>query len=266
MFFSISCNIGNYFLSFSHLIIHPIHEWSWFYRQFQFCFIVSNDETLSSCPFLRIDITRSPRSVTKYFSVPYGLRGSVEKNFVRDQVELVVPFCKKFYQVALIDRTSWSQFSTLEKTKHGRHPILNNLLKRSFPWIAHGSDDRRLQKNLCLYQVAPISPLEQLNSMDLDSRNISFTGLTEVEDDTSDGVLATRFIIGRDFAVTRSSPESCWDRFAIAAEQTVGLKWLMLNKHNKWFHSSRVKFPFGQECQRVGFWCRCILFGFWNPD
>ena len=23
---------------------------------------------------------------------------------------------------------------------------------------------------------------------------------------------------------------------------------------------------FGQQCQRVGFWCRCILFGFWNPD
>ena len=43
--------------------------------------------------------------------------------------------------------------------------------------------------------------------MDFDFRN--FTGLTEVEDDTSDGVLATRFIIGRDFAVTRSPPESC---------------------------------------------------------
>ena len=49
--------------------------------------------------------------------------------------------------------------------------------------------------------------------------------------------------IGLDFAVTRSSPESCWDRFAIISEQTVGLKWLILNKHNKWFHSSRVKFP-----------------------
>ena len=86
---------------------------------------------------------------------------------------------------------------------------------------------------MCLCQVAPISPLEQLNSMDLDSRNISFTGLTEVEDDTSDGVLPPRFIIGRDFAVTRSSPESCSNRFYMAAEQTVGLKWLMLNKFNK---------------------------------
>ena len=82
MFFSISCNTGNYFLSFPHLIIHPIHEWSWFYRQFQFCFIVTNDEILRSCLFLRIDITRSSRSVTKYFFVPYGLRSSVEKDFL----------------------------------------------------------------------------------------------------------------------------------------------------------------------------------------
>ena len=52
-------------------------------------------------------------------------------------------------------------------------------------------------------------------------------------DDTTDGVLAIRFIIGFDFAVTRSSPESCCDRFAVAAEQTVELKWLMLNNHNK---------------------------------
>ena len=31
----------------------------------------------------------------------------------------------------------------------------------------------------------------------------------QVEHDTCDGTLAIRFIIGRDFAVTRSSPESC---------------------------------------------------------
>ena len=41
-----------------------------------------------------------------------------------------------------------------------------------------------------------------------------------------------RLIIGRDFAVTRSSPESCRSLFAMASEQTVGLKWLILNKHN----------------------------------
>ena len=69
--------------------------------------------------------------------------------------------------------------------------------------------------------------------MDLDSRNVSSPGLTEVEDDTNDGVLAIRFIIGRDFAVTRSSPDSCGARFAIAAVQAVELKWLILNKFNK---------------------------------
>ena len=68
-------------------------------------------------------------------------------------------------------------------------------------------------------------------------------GFDEVEDDTIEGILAVKFIIGLDFAVTRSSPDSCWTRFAIAAEQTVELKWLILNKLNKWFHSSRVKFP-----------------------
>ena len=31
----------------------------------------------------------------------------------------------------------------------------------------------------------------------------------EVEDDTIEGILAVNFIIGRDFAVTRSSPEFC---------------------------------------------------------
>ena len=53
------------------------------------------------------------------------------EEFPRDQVKLFLPFSKKFCQVTLIDRTSWSQFSTLEKTKHGCHPIMNNLLKRS---------------------------------------------------------------------------------------------------------------------------------------
>ena len=65
------------------------------------------------------------------------------------------------------------QFSTLEKTKRGRHPTLSSLLKRSFLKIAHGSDDRRLQINLCLYQVAPICLLQRLISVDLDFHNVS---------------------------------------------------------------------------------------------
>ena len=76
MFLSVFCNIWIYFLSFSYLIIQPILEWSWFYRQFPFCFFVSHDGILRFCYFFRIDINRSPWSITKCFSVPYGLRGS----------------------------------------------------------------------------------------------------------------------------------------------------------------------------------------------
>ena len=32
--------------------------------------------------------------------------------------------------------------------------------------------------------------------------------------------------------MTRCSPESCWDRFTIEAEQTVELKWLVFKKKN----------------------------------
>ena len=40
---------------------------------------------------------------------------------------------------------------------------------------------------------------------------------------------------------------------------------MMLNKHKRWIHSSRVKFPW-LECQHVGFWCRCTWFGFSGPN
>ena len=81
-------------------------------------------------------------------------------------------------------------FPLFEKTKHGHNPILNNLLKR-------------------VYQVALICRLQQRTSKDLVFRNISSQGSMKVEGDTTDGVLAIRFITGFDFAVTRSSPESC---------------------------------------------------------
>ena len=67
------------------------------------------------------------------------------EELLRDQVELVVPFSKGFYQVALIDRTSQPTLFTLEKTQHGRKPILNNLLKRNSPWIAHGGNDQKFR-------------------------------------------------------------------------------------------------------------------------
>ena len=61
----------------------------------------------------------------------------------------------------------------------------------------------------------------------------SLPGFDEAEEDTTEGILAVKFIMGRDLAVTRSSPDSFWARFAIAAVQAVELKWLMLNKFNK---------------------------------
>ena len=72
MFLSWACNVGHYFLSFSHLIIYFIHK---------FCCITSHDEICGICLFLRADTIKLPWSITKYPSVPYGLRSSVEKSF-----------------------------------------------------------------------------------------------------------------------------------------------------------------------------------------
>ena len=56
--------------------------------------------------------------------------------------------------------------------------------------------------------------------------------------------LDAKFIIGVDFAVTLSSPASSCVLFDIALHLLMELKWLMLNIHKRWFHSSRVKVPF----------------------
>ena len=46
------------------------------------------------------------------------------EEFLRDQVELVVPFSKKFSQIVLIYLIKQPTLFTLEKTQHGRKPIL----------------------------------------------------------------------------------------------------------------------------------------------
>ena len=48
-----------------------------------------------------------------------------------------------------------------------------------------------------------------------------------------EGELAIRLIIGLDFAVTLSSPDSSCVLFDITSEHSVELIWLILNKHNK---------------------------------
>ena len=144
---------------FSHLIIYPIRKWSWFYRQFHsvssftmtkiWGLATSWELILSSRP----DVSRSVSPYLTDCAVPSRKISSWSGRTFR-----TLPFLQEFLSNRRIRCTSWSQFSTLEKTKHGHHPILNILLKRSFPWIAH---DQRLQINLCFYQVAPICPLEQ---------------------------------------------------------------------------------------------------------
>ena len=60
--------------------------------------------------------------------------------------------------------------------------------------------------------VAQVSPfyrhLEQI-FQDLDIQTRSSPGIEEAEDDSAEGILAVKFIMGRDLAVTRSSPDSC---------------------------------------------------------
>ena len=94
---------------------------------------------------------------------------------------------KKFPQVSPIARALQLHFSTLEKTKIDHNPLLNNLVVT----VSQGSPFyRHLEK---IFQ-------------DLDVRTRWFD---EAEEDTTKGVLAVKFIMGRDLAVTRSSPYSC---------------------------------------------------------
>ena len=77
--------------------------------------------------------------------------------------------------------------------------------------------------------------------------DLVFPRVSDAIEASTSGVLSlhreTKFIIGFDFAVTLSSPASSCVLFDITSEQSVELKWLMLNKHKRWFHSSRVDFP-----------------------
>ena len=78
--------------------------------------------------------------------------------------------------------------------------------------------------------------------------DLVFSRLSDAVDASTFGSLTrhvdAKFIIGFDFAVTLSSPASSCVLFDIASRQLVTLKWLTLNKHKRWFHSSRVKFLF----------------------
>ena len=64
-----------------------------------------------------------------------------------------------------------------------------------------------------------------------------FTRLSDAVEDSADGALsllrAIRFIIGLDFAVTLSSPDSFCVLLDITSEHSAELKWRVLNKHKR---------------------------------
>ena len=71
---------------------------------------------------------------------------------------------------------------------------------------------------------------------------------------------ATKFIIGLDFAVTLPSPDSFCVLHDITSEHSAELKWLMSDKHKRWFHSTRVKFPLVSMSAR---WCLVSMYLIW---
>ena len=87
-------------------------------------------------------------------------------------------------------------------------------------------------------RVSPFSRTSQLaDSEEFRLSCLVFTGLSDAVEDSADGVLsphrATKFIIGFDFAVTLSSPDSFCVLFDITSEHSAELKWPMLNKHKR---------------------------------
>ena len=97
-------------------------------------------------------------------------------------------------------------------------------------------------------RVSPFHRTSQLaDSEDFHFRVCIFSGLSDAVEDSADGAVsllrAIKFIIGLDFAVTLSSADSFCVLFDITSEHSAELKWLMLNKHKRCFHSSRVKLP-----------------------
>ena len=97
---------------------------------------------------------------------------------------------KKFPQVSPIDRVPQLHLSTLEKTKIDHNPLVYNLV-------------------VTVSQASPIDRHVQQIFQDLDIHTRSSPDLMRAEEDTNEGVLAVKFIMGRDLAVTRSSPDSC---------------------------------------------------------
>ena len=135
------------------------------------------------------------------------------------------------------------QISTLEKTKFYQYSILNSLMSLIFQRVGGARDwCHGKQQVSTFYQTSQLA-----HSEDFDFLVWVFTGLSDAVDDRADGGLsmlrAIKLISGLHFALTLSSPDSFCVLFDIASRLLMELKWLMSNKHKRWFHSPRVKFP-----------------------
>ena len=90
---------------------------------------------------------------------------------------------------------------------------------------------KRFQRVAPFYDAAQFADSEEFLPC------LVFPGLFDAVEDSTTGVLSlhreTKFIIGFDFTVTLSSPDSSCVLFDITSEQSVELKWLMLNKHKR---------------------------------
>ena len=153
-------------------------------------------------------------------------------------------------QVSPFSLPSLHQISTLEKTTSRQYSILR-------------ADER-----------APITSLPVLGCCSFhEQRGIWLSYMVSLF--LSDAVEAsklgflmlyreTKCIIGFDFAVTLSSLAPSCVLFDITSRQLVELKWTMLDRHQRWFHSSRVKFPLVSMSANC-FLCHCIWF-VWGPN
>ena len=131
----------------------------------------------------------------------------------------------------------------------GLSVLASNISPDLHSWEDHLSSMFHSEKS---DELAPITGLSVLVCCSFDKLRGTFWLSDSVFPGLSDAVEAstftlyreTKFIIGFDFAVTLSSPASSCVLFDIGSRPLMELKWLMLNKQKRWFHSSRVKFPF----------------------
>ena len=220
------CDVKHLFQCKIFFILHNIlHLWKTLSLECRCTMLdfLSHDELFKIGLFLDILWSGSPRSFVNSFFVPCRMRSPAEKMFSTMRVNFPQWIPRIFLRLPWSIVLSISTFPPLEETRIDHDPFVNSLID-----VSTGCPV--LSSRACL--SGSWYPCEVLS------------GFAEAEEDTNEGVLAVKFIIGRDLAVTRPSPDSGWARFAIAAMQAVELKWLILNKVNKWFHSSRVKFAF----------------------